>query len=101
MRLTCLSYLHHATQLRVGLRRERDREEKKGTDCIARLLCLTLPLSVIKFSSFIYTEQLRYLLLLLFYHLCKAFSYLQDKEQRKKKQIREVMAKKVSYGNDM
>lgn len=69
----------------VGLRKKRaQREEKKGTDCIARLPYLALPLSVINLSSFIYTEQLRYLLLLLLFY-ARRFSYLQDKEQRKEK----------------
>lgn len=87
----------------VGLRKERaQREEKKGTDCIARLPTFALPYppSVIK-SFFVYLHRTIAISLLLLLFYARQFSYLQDKEQRKEKKIREVMAKKVSYGNDM
>lgn len=104
VRLTCLSYLHHATQLRGPAQRESpEREKKKGTDCIARLptFALPYPLSVIKFSSFIYTEQLRYLSCCCSFMQGNFLIYKTRNNNEKEKKIREVMAKKVSYGNDM
>lgn len=84
----------------VGLRKERaQREEKKGTDCIARLPCLTLPLSVIKFF-FVYLHRTIAISLLLLLFYARHFLIYKTRNNEAKK-LREVMAKKVSYGNDM
>lgn len=68
----------------VGLRKERAQREEKKRGQIALRVYLTLPLSVIKFF-FVYLHRTIAISLLLLLFLCKAFSYLQDKEQQRKK----------------